>query len=73
VDAFVKVEFRSTTAEVLNAETYVLQACQLDPGCPNPMWRIGQTIQPSSIIIIGAVHVSAGSWMPILQLNRYIF
>ncbi|KAI9439537.1 hypothetical protein H4582DRAFT_1812696 [Lactarius indigo] len=24
------------------------------------------------IIVIGAVHVSAGSWMPILQLNRYI-
>jgi hypothetical protein len=36
-------------------------------------WRIGQgLIQRNDIIIIGAVHVSAGSWMPILQLKRYI-
>ncbi|KAF8274597.1 hypothetical protein EI94DRAFT_1825553 [Lactarius quietus] len=36
-------------------------------------WRIGpRGIQPSDIIVIGAIHVSAGSWMPILQLNRYI-
>ncbi|KAI9434990.1 hypothetical protein H4582DRAFT_1818153, partial [Lactarius indigo] len=35
--------------------------------------RIGPSgIQRSDIIVIGAVHVSAGSWMPILQLNRYI-
>ncbi|KAH9029308.1 hypothetical protein EDB83DRAFT_2229930, partial [Lactarius deliciosus] len=36
-------------------------------------WQIGLSgIQRSDIIVIGAVHVSAGSWMPILQLNRYI-
>jgi hypothetical protein len=38
------------------------------------LWRIGPGgIQRSDIVIIGAVHVSAGSWMPIMQLNRYIF
>ncbi|KAI9439531.1 hypothetical protein H4582DRAFT_1812889, partial [Lactarius indigo] len=36
-------------------------------------WQIGPSgIQRSDIIVIGAVHVTAGSWMPILQLNRYI-
>ncbi|KAH9174167.1 hypothetical protein EDB89DRAFT_1849164, partial [Lactarius sanguifluus] len=36
-------------------------------------WQIGLSgIQRSDIIVIGAVHVAAGSWMPILQLNRYI-
>ncbi|KAI9443117.1 hypothetical protein H4582DRAFT_1808592 [Lactarius indigo] len=53
-----------------------LQVRELDSGCagdpPNP-WRIGPgSIQCSDIIIIGAIHVSAGSWMPIMQLNRYI-
>ncbi|KAH9978698.1 hypothetical protein BGW80DRAFT_1280473, partial [Lactifluus volemus] len=38
-----------------------------------PQWHIGPGfIDRNSIIIIGAVHVSAGSWMPIIQLNRYI-
>jgi hypothetical protein len=33
-------------------------------------WAIGQGgINPINIRIIGAIHVSAGSWMPILQLN----
>ena len=32
-------------------------------------WRIGEGgINPIDIRIIGAIHVSAGSWMPILQL-----
>jgi hypothetical protein len=36
-------------------------------------WQIGSNgIQRNDIIVIGAIHVSAGSWMPILQLNRYI-
>ncbi|KAN0131708.1 hypothetical protein V8E53_010550 [Lactarius tabidus] len=54
-----------------------LQACELDPDCvddPGKLWRIGPGgIQRSDIIIIAAVHISAGSWMPIMQLNRYIF
>ena len=37
-------------------------------------WRTGPGgITRVDVIVIGAVHVSAGSWMPILQLNRYVF
>jgi hypothetical protein len=36
-------------------------------------WRIGEGgIQRGDIMVIGAIHVSAGNWMPILQLSRYI-
>ncbi|KAI0256033.1 hypothetical protein BJV78DRAFT_1118101, partial [Lactifluus subvellereus] len=54
-----------------------LRACEPLPA-PDPRlyrWRIEQGQDPirrNDIMIIGAVHVSAGSWMPILQLNRYI-
>jgi hypothetical protein len=44
---------------------------QPDTENPVPKWGIGG-IQPNEIIIIGAIQVSSGSWMPILQLNRYI-
>ncbi|KAF8269740.1 hypothetical protein EI94DRAFT_1573312, partial [Lactarius quietus] len=54
-----------------------LQVCELDSGRNDDrskIWRIGPCgIQHSDIVVIGAVHVSAGSWMPILQLNRYVF
>ncbi|KAF8269742.1 hypothetical protein EI94DRAFT_1798904 [Lactarius quietus] len=55
------------------------QVCELDSNSEcvddrsNP-WRIGPGgIQRNDIVIIGTIQVSAGSWMPILQLNRYIF
>ena len=36
-------------------------------------WRIGPGgIAKEDVILIGAVHVSQGSWQPILQLNRYV-
>ncbi|KAI9433289.1 hypothetical protein H4582DRAFT_1988160 [Lactarius indigo] len=54
-----------------------LQDCEVDSGCVDDrreLWRIGPGgIERSDIIIIGVVHVSAGSWTPIMQLNRYIF
>jgi len=51
-----------------------LQNRRPDGGHPDPRWRIGEgRILPQDIIIIGAIHVSSGSWQPILQLNRYIF
>ena len=41
---------------------------------PVPQWHIGgEGIQPNEIVVIGAVQVSSGGWMPILQLTRYIF
>ncbi|KAH8998669.1 hypothetical protein EDB92DRAFT_1198774 [Lactarius akahatsu] len=53
------------------------RVCELDSGCTDDrrkLWRIGPGgIQRNDIIIVGAVHVSAGTWVPIMQLNRYIF
>jgi hypothetical protein len=53
-----------------------LKTCQPDPECLDPRrsrWRIGQGgIEGSDIMIIGVIQVSAGSWMPIMQLSRYI-
>ncbi|KAI9434974.1 hypothetical protein H4582DRAFT_2100711 [Lactarius indigo] len=50
-----------------------LKTCGPDPDPTNGRWQIRPFgIQRCDIIVIGAVHVSAGSWMPILQLNRYI-
>jgi hypothetical protein len=40
---------------------------------PDPRWRIGAGgITQQNVIVIGAINVSAGSWMPILQLNGYV-
>ena len=40
----------------------------------DPNWRIGmRDITQSHVKIIGAVHVSAGTWMPIIQLTEYVF
>jgi len=50
-----------------------LRARQPDAGHSDLRWRIGEGgISPREIIIIGAINVSIGSWMPILQLNRFI-
>jgi hypothetical protein len=41
--------------------------------CQNPNWRVGSRgITSSNIILIGFIHVSQGSWQPILELDRYI-
>jgi hypothetical protein len=33
-------------------------------------WLIGDHhITPRNVVLIGVIHVSQGSWMPILQLN----
>lgn len=42
-------------------------------GQTNGRWGIGpRGITQADVVIIGVVHVSAGSWMPILQLTRYV-
>ncbi|KAH9003671.1 hypothetical protein EDB86DRAFT_2265584 [Lactarius hatsudake] len=39
----------------------------------DPRWRIGPSgITKDHVILIGIVHVSQGSWQPILQLNGYV-
>jgi len=54
-----------------------LKSCQPDRGSSDQrcsQWRIGKGgIERSDIMIIGMVQDPAGSWMPILQLTRYIF
>jgi hypothetical protein len=36
-------------------------------------WRIGPgAITKGDVTIVGVVHVSQGSWQPILQLTRYV-
>ncbi|KAF8264568.1 hypothetical protein EI94DRAFT_1592684 [Lactarius quietus] len=40
----------------------------------NPRWFIGAGgITPEDVVLIGAVNVSQGSWMPILQLRHFVF
>ena len=38
-------------------------------------WQIGMPggITQEEVKVIGAIHVSAGCWMPIIQLTRYVF
>jgi len=39
----------------------------------DPNWRVGAGgVTKEQVILIGVVHVSQGSWQPILQLNRYV-
>jgi len=41
--------------------------------CQYPDWQVGGGgITSNDIILIGFIHVTQGSWQPILQLNRYI-
>ena len=39
----------------------------------DPRWCIGpQGFTQRHVKVIGAVHVSAGTWMPIIQLTEYV-
>ena len=39
-----------------------------------PRWQIGMPngIKLHEVKVVGAIHVSAGSWMPIIQLTQHI-
>ncbi len=76
---FSRSVFRHVKKDTVDRLTqrFTFQGCELDSGHldekQRKLWRIGLGgIQRSDIIIIGAIHVSAGSWMPIMQLNHYI-
>ncbi|KAF8471618.1 hypothetical protein DFH94DRAFT_768601 [Russula ochroleuca] len=44
-----------------------------DPNTFSEGWKLGEGgIQPQEIHIIGMLHISKGTWMPILQLDRHI-
>ncbi|KAI0044765.1 hypothetical protein FA95DRAFT_1608289 [Auriscalpium vulgare] len=54
-----------------------LQQCGTPTGYADPRWQVGPNgnIVRENIVVIGAVHVHAGSWQPILQLmynNVYV-
>ena len=39
----------------------------------DPRWFIrSRGITPDDVVLLGVVHVSQSSWMPILQLNRFV-
>jgi hypothetical protein len=63
-----------TTASCFNSANVrigVQEAERLEGQDPN--WRVGAGgITKEQVILIGVVHVSQGSWQPILQLNRYV-
>ncbi|KAH9023167.1 hypothetical protein EDB85DRAFT_335892 [Lactarius pseudohatsudake] len=41
----------------------------------DPRWQIGGHggITQAEVKVIGAIHISVGSWMPIIQLTRYVY
>ena len=40
----------------------------------SPTWFVGRDgITANDVILVGLIHVTPGSWQPILQLNRYVF
>ena len=50
-----------------------LQAMNQAYNSDDPRWFIGPGyIIPEEVVLIGAVQVSQGSWMPILQLSRFV-
>ena len=51
---------------------YCLQEAERFEG-QDPNWRVGAGgITKDQVILVGVVHISRGSWQPILQLNRYV-
>ena len=57
--------------QYLFADRYALQEAEPDPEQPVPRMRIGAGgIVPADVVVVGVVHVSSGSWMPIPQLTR---
>ncbi|KAI0060992.1 hypothetical protein BV25DRAFT_821216 [Artomyces pyxidatus] len=50
-----------------------LEQCSSDLENPDARWRIGVNgITREAIVIIGAVHISPGSWQPIVQLYHHL-
>ncbi|KAI0317165.1 hypothetical protein OF83DRAFT_175373 [Amylostereum chailletii] len=55
-------------------DMFIEEKANVNPTDPN--WKVskyqGHGITRNDITIIGMVHVSAGKWMPMLQVNRHI-
>ncbi|KAH9989904.1 hypothetical protein BJV74DRAFT_447439 [Russula compacta] len=49
-----------------------LQNCEGRPTC-DPKWKIGKGgILPNEVLVLGVVHVSSGTWQPILALTKVV-
>jgi hypothetical protein len=73
VDKFFRVGFSHVRLSPSLIEL-LPQECEASDHAPNGGWKIGPSgITRHHIKVIGAVHVSAGSWMPIIQLTEYVF
>ena len=50
-----------------------IQEGEREPQTFHERWKLGEGgIQPQEITIIGVLHISKGTWMPILQLAQHI-
>ena len=81
VDRYLRVRLSSDTEVLCSApvrramlvfafsDSRALQEAEPDPDQPTPRLCIGTGgLTTSNVFIIGVIHVSHGSWMPILQL-----
>jgi hypothetical protein len=72
IDKFFRVGFSPLSLSPSLIEL-LLQDCEASGHVPNTGWQIGSHgITRHHVKVIGAVHVSAGSWMPIIQLTEYV-
>ncbi|KAI9447194.1 hypothetical protein BJY52DRAFT_1193522 [Lactarius psammicola] len=57
-----------------SVDKFLRECASNGPAATDPRWQIGGRggITPEEVKVIGAIHVSAGSWMPIIQLTRYV-
>ena len=70
---FLKVSSLSESHDNLSSRLRSKQDCG-ERQCMSPNWWVGRVgITANDIILIGLIHVTQGSWQPILQLNRFVF
>jgi len=52
---------------------FTSQEGERDPAMLKERWKLGDGgIRLDEITIIGLLHISRGTWMPILQLTRHV-
>ena len=63
---------RYERCQYLFADRYALQEAEPDPEQPTPRMLIGAGgIVPADVVVVGVVHVSSGSWMPVRTFISY--
>lgn len=73
VDKFMSVSTASFFSSFRSKSLIVVQEAVSEVHQGDPRWRIGfNGITRNDVILVGVIHVSSGSWMPIIQLNRHL-